>query len=76
MKLYFRDNKDELEFITEIYDYRGVISSVELNEIITADLENRKPGFASYYNRFWLDDNDDMWIDFGSHTEFYVLKKE
>ena len=76
MKLYFRDNKDELELITEIYDYRGVISSVELNEIITADLKNRKPGFASYYNRFWLDDNDDMWIDFGSHTEFYILKKE
>lgn len=72
MKLYFRDNNDELEFITEIQ----VPESVELNEIITADLKNRKPEFASYYKRFWFDDNNDIWIDFGSHTEFYVLKKE
>jgi hypothetical protein len=33
-------------------------------------------GFKIYYTRRWTDDNDNIWFDVGSHTEFFVLKGE
>jgi hypothetical protein len=28
----------------------------------------------SYYQRSWFDEDGSIWIDFGSHTEFFVLR--
>ena len=30
--------------------------------------------FKSYYQRLWVDNNE-LWNDVGSHTEFFVLKE-
>ena len=70
MTLYFRNNEDELEPIGEVNPGENI------GEIIRADLRTRRPDFTSYYMRMWNDDNDDIWIDYGSHTEFYMVKKE
>ena len=70
MKLYFINNEDKLEPIQEVNPGENI------GEIIRADLRTRRPDFTSYYMRMWYDDNNDIWIDYGSHTEFYIVKKE
>lgn len=71
MKLYFSNADDERELL-----YTN-LQSIEYGiKLAVDDLETRRPGFISYYQRYWLDDNDDIWIDYGSHTEFYVLTRE
>ena len=40
------------------------------------DLYNRCPTFKNYYQRVWWDEFHRMWIDYGSHTEFYLLQEE
>ena len=37
-----------------------------------ADLKEREPEVKSFYQRCWWDDHQRFWIDFGSHTEFYI----
>ena len=71
MKLYFSNADDERELLfTNIHSIEyGIKLAVD-------DLKTRRPGFISYYQRYWLDDKDDIWIDYGSHTEFYVLTRE
>lgn len=39
-----------------------------------ADLKTRKPNYISYYQRCWFDNEATLWIDFGSHTEFYIAE--
>lgn len=70
MELYFRNGDHELEFISEIDNME------ESWKIVNADLKKRYPGFVSYYQRFWINPDGDMWIDYGSHSEFYILKRE
>lgn len=70
-KIYFVNANDEREFVSDVFDNGKV-----LNDILDKDLKSRRPDFKSYYKRCWLDENDDLWIDFGSHTEFYVISKE
>ena len=69
MTLYFLNNKNEYEPIQKV-EYMD-----NIGEIIRADLETRKPDFVSYYMRMWNDSEDNTWIDYGSHTEFYVVKE-
>lgn len=71
MKLYFSNNKDEKELVSP-----NVMTTEEGLRLAVEDLKTRRPGFISYYQRYWLDDNDDIWIDYGSHTEFYVLTRK
>lgn len=46
------------------------------DDIYKEDLKKRYPHFESHCTRYWLDKNDEFWIDYGSHTEFYVVAKE
>ena len=71
MKLYFSNNKDEKELVSP-----NVMTTEEGLKLAVEDLKTRRPGFITYYQRYWLDDKDDIWIDYGSHTEFYVLTRE
>ena len=68
-KLYFVDKKGKREFIKDL-----PTDGVEMIDIIDEDLKNRRPKFMSYYKRMWFDDDNDLWVDFGSHTEFYVVE--
>ena len=41
-------------------------------EVINQFMDERN--FKSYYQRLWIEDNE-LWNDVGSHTEFFVLKE-
>lgn len=70
-KLYFVNADNEREFVSDLHE-----DGENWNDIIDRDLKTRRPGFITYYQRYWLDDNDNIWIDYGSHTEFYIVEKE
>ena len=70
MKLYFQHSDGSMEYVCEV-DKNGPYVST-----ILEDLYKRNPKFQSYYQRIWKDDNGWTWVDVGSHTEFYILKKD
>ena len=70
MNLYFLDANDRQHLVAKD------IEEEQIGEFINLDLEARKPGFVSYYKRMWWDKYMRMWIDFGSHTEFYLAQDE
>ena len=69
--LYFR-NADRSEELVQ----KGSIDLGNAMKIIDKDLAKRRPKFISFYKRWWEDDNGNYWIDYGSHSEFYILKEE
>lgn len=71
MALYFRSRgKDKLV-------KKGLKNDVgAITKYVVEDLKKRKPNFQSFYQRAWYDDDDNLWIDYGSHTEFYICKPE
>lgn len=70
MNLYFLDKRNKQHLVARDVDEQGAM------EKMTIDLCNRYPDFKSYYNRVWWDEFHRMWIDYGSHTEFYILQEE
>ena len=70
MNLYFLDKRDKQHLVARDVDEQDAITKM------TIDLCNRYPDFKSYYNRVWWDEFHRMWIDYGSHTEFYILQEE
>ena len=67
----------ELWFINAYYEDRcrkvaDVNSVKEYHETINDFLDERN--FKSYYQRLWIENNE-LWNDVGSHTEFFVLKE-
>ena len=70
MNLYFLDNYGKQHLV--VTDAR----EESIDKIIELDLMTRKPGFKLQNTRRWWDDFIRMWIDFGSHTEFYILQDE
>lgn len=69
LKLYFqRPTHDGVvrEFVCSFTDKEKAITYA------LQDLHNRCPEFKSYYQRTWEEDGE-LWIDFGSWSEFYVV---
>ena len=69
MDLYFLDNQNNQHLVKREVDIENVCSEV------LEDLKTRKPGYVSFYQRTWWDNYFRYWIDYGSHTEFYILQK-
>lgn len=70
MNLYFLDRKDKQHLVaTDVKEENAV-------ELAIDDLGRRYPEVKSYYQRCWWDDFHRMWIDYGSHIEFYILQEE
>lgn len=68
MKLYFRRATGENVLIG------NPTNKAELWKMVDDDLKERaQSGFKSYYKRIWLDGGN-VWIDVGSHVEFYIAK--
>lgn len=63
MTLYFLRSNNERVLLGE-YDRQGVF------EAIHKFLDEHN--FTSYYTRVWRE-GDDVWLDVGSHTEFFVV---
>lgn len=70
LHLYFLDNENNYHLVTD----NITPDSPVLMDLVLQDLMDRRPGFTSFYQRTWFDDKGRYWIDYGSHTEFYVLQ--
>ena len=71
MTLYFENYKGERELVMKgLTTFQGVLTAV------SNDLKKRKPNFVSYYKRYWEDDINNLWIDYGSHSEFYIVERK
>lgn len=68
--LYFLDADNNQRLVMRDVNEDNVLIAVDL------DLEDRKPGYKSQYKRVWYDEFFRYWIDFGSHTEFYIMQDE
>ncbi len=70
MNLYFLDNENKQHLVaTDVLEE-------SIGRILELDLVTRKPNFKFRNTRRWWDDFLRMWIDFGSHTEFYLYQDE
>lgn len=69
MNLYFLDKECNQHLVAENVEEQDV------SQKVIADLAVRYPKFVSYYQRTWWDEYFRYWIDYGSHTEFYILQK-
>ena len=70
MNLYFVDKYDNQHLVAKDVGETDVMARMPI------DLYNRYPNFKNYYNRTWWDEFHRLWIDYGSHTEFYILQEE
>ena len=73
LKLYFqypnRNGGTSREFVCSFDDKEEAVM------LAVRDLHKRCPEFKSYYQRFWEQDGE-MWIDFGSWSEFYIVVED
>lgn len=69
--LYFRDSLGVSRIVTE-----NLNTIEEVMENIDKFISDINPNYQIYYIRQWANDDDDIWFDVGSHTEFFVLKGE
>ena len=68
MKLYFQHSDGSESIVCETEEGRYVSDALE-------DLHKRNPNYKTYYQRTYMDGNGWVWIDVGSHTEFYIVKE-
>lgn len=71
MNLYFIDKDNKQHLVKE--DVNAMTG--EASTIAMEDLKTRRPDFKSFYQRYWWDNFHRFWIDFGSHTEFYIVQE-
>ena len=67
--LYFVDGDGKQHLVAENVPDEKTWEFAEL------DLAARYPDFVSYYQRHWYDEYFRHWVDYGSHTEHYILQK-
>lgn len=65
-ELYFENKYGQHKFIDNITNMESAFIAIKK---FLAD-----KGFQSYYQRYWLEEDDSIKIDVGSHTEFFVIK--
>lgn len=70
MYLYFLDSNRKWHLVRPY-----PIKRAEFSRVALKDLSERIPDFVSHYQRYWTDDREWTWMDFGSHTEFYVYRE-
>jgi hypothetical protein len=69
--LYFRDSHGESRVVTT-----NLNTMKEVMRHILIFIADINPYYQIHYTRRWTDDDDNIWFDVGSHTEFFVLKGE
>jgi len=69
--LYFLKNGEETMVSGPLSDE---LTHQDIVSLCLDDLVVRKPGYTSHYQRVWEDSHGWIWVDFGRHTEFYVVK--
>ena len=72
MNLYFVDKDRKEHLVKEEVIPEGMGRNIM--PLVLEDLKTRLPDFKSSYQRTWWDNFFRLWIDFGSHTEFYIVQ--
>jgi hypothetical protein len=67
INVYFLDSRNERRIIGLAEDRQSAM------RIIMNFLAEHN--YKSYYTRSWTEENGEEWIDVGSHTEFFILKR-
>lgn len=65
--LFFLNSNGEAIFLCNVCDNKQAF--LRINDFL------EKHNFKSYYVRTW-EENGELWIDVGSHTEFFILRNE
>ncbi len=68
MNLYFKDKTGEI-YIKEVEDIEQALIS------IPNAAKRLCPDLHIFYIRYWTEENGDTILDFGSHSEFFVLRE-
>lgn len=69
MKLYFQHADGFRELICETDEKKYLGDALK-------DLHKRDPNYKTYYQRCWEDKDGFIWVDVGSHTQYYVIEKD
>lgn len=79
MYLYFKNSDGQYKLLSN--KIKGDINKIvtekvddEIYRIIHAFIENHN--YKSYYTRVWQTENNDVYFDVGSWTEFFVVSTE
>lgn len=65
--LFFNNQYDENEFIVNCIEK-------DIMKNIKEFVKRINPNFKIYYIRSWIDEDDKIWYDVGSHNEFFFAE--
>lgn len=70
LKLYFKNRNGVDNFVTDLEKFSGFFDAIE------QDIHKRNPNYKIPYYRTWANGDNEIMVDCGSHTEFYVLRSD
>lgn len=65
-ELYFQNHFGQKKFIESVDSLEGAFKEIE-NFL-------KKRNYKSHYSRYWIEENGNIKIDVGSHSEFFIIK--
>lgn len=68
--LYFQDSRGNERLV------KADLREDEVGSAITEYVHALNPNYKIYYTRSWMTNAGDTIYDVGSHTEFFILRKE
>lgn len=70
LKLYFKNENGVDNFVVDLEKFSGFFDAIK------QDIHKRNPNYKIPYYRTWANGDNEIMIDVGSHTEFYVLRSD
>ena len=70
LKLYFKNGDGVDNFVAALEKFS------ESFNVIEQDIHKRNPNYKIPYYRTWTNGDNEIMVDCGSHTEFYVLRSD
>lgn len=70
LKLYFKNGNGIDNFVADLEKFS------EFFNVIEQDIHKRNPNYKIPYYRTWANGDNEIMVDCGSHTEFYVLRSD
>lgn len=70
LKLYFKNGNGVDNFVADLEKVQ------EFSNAIKQDIHKRNPNYKIPYYRTWANGDNEVMVDVGSHTEFYVLRSD
>lgn len=70
LKLYFKNENGVDNFVVDLEKFSGFFDAIK------QDIHKRNPNYKIPYYRTWANEDNEIMVDVGSHTEFYVLRSD